>query len=103
MKGVAVQVCSAFCLEAALEGDEDVAPEPAPVEAVQIRIEGMFRRVGGGITGILAGVKSDVKSKCLIVAGRNVFDQERVAIGRGTQPCQGGGTVKPGGVAPLEG
>lgn len=39
----------------------------------------------------------------LVVARGNVFDQDRVAVGGGVQPREGGWAVEPSGVRALEG
>lgn len=59
--------------------------------------------MGCGIAGVLRRGEADVEFEGLVVAWGNLLNQDRVVVGGGAQPGEGGGAVEPSGIRALEG
>jgi hypothetical protein len=77
---------SVFGAKSAFESQEDISTLPAPVQAIQIRIEGMIRRILRGGSGIRFLIETEVKAQRFVLASGDVFERAAQPSLRGIHP-----------------
>ena len=83
---VASDGCGGALAVKALEGEEDVTALPAPVEAVEVGIEGVVGREARRVGGVGLGVGAEVETQGAVAVGGYVFEMSGVAVFRGIKP-----------------
>ena len=96
-QGIAGRTCHA------LQGEKDVAALPAPVEMVEVGIEGMRGRVLGGILVIDVGRKPHEEPQRTDVPVWKRAERDKVPVLLEIHPGDGIGEFRPASVHPLNG